>query len=157
MISDKVEVSAKVVPETKPAVSQEPEIPTLPAAEVLRFQPAQIPEDNKTRVIISVGINPDEFFVQLASESSKLDSLTTRLQNFCNTAEKWSADSVYLGLACAAKFSVDGAFYRCIPTSIDNESVKVRLSIYHLEVYRGLFFAGPGFTCSKFILYYKYF
>jgi len=96
------EEPVKTVVEPKAEVVE----PKKEVVEIHRFPPAKIPENNKADVIISLGVNPNEFFVQLDSEADQLDQLTPRLQTYCAQAAKISKDHIYLGVACAAKYSM---------------------------------------------------
>ena len=82
------------------------------------------------QVILSVAVSPDEIYAQLSADSDKLQSLTERLQAACSTnAQRLPIDSVYLGVACAAKYSADNTYYRCVPVTINGDAVKVRQCI----------------------------
>uniref|UniRef100_A0A915JY69 Tudor domain-containing protein n=1 Tax=Romanomermis culicivorax TaxID=13658 RepID=A0A915JY69_ROMCU len=53
--------------------------------------------------------------------ADQLLSSTDRLQKYCNdpsTSRKLPRDNIFLGMACAAKYS-DDMFYRCVPTEIN--------------------------------------
>jgi len=125
-------VQPKISP-TKESESKPTPVAVKPESmEPRRFQSAKIPAQ-ASQVFISVGLTPNEFYVQLVDEADQLAKLTDRLQAHCAAGSKVPKERIFLGMAYAAKFSSDGVFYRCVPTKIDGDSVKVRITFHLLK------------------------
>ena len=80
-----------------------------------------VPEPNtKEDVLVTHVVDPEHFHVQFTSMAKKLDAIMDQLEEFY--AKLGPDDCVLrrvgLGVACVAKYSADGAWYRAKVTGM---------------------------------------
>jgi len=77
-------------------------------------------------VIITSGINLNEFYVVPCDMKNQLSDLMHRLKIYSENASRIPEKWVSIGIACGVVgFESDFTFYRCTPTKIDGDSVVV--------------------------------
>ena len=76
---------------------------------------------------VSHAENPGCFYIQVADQIGKLESVTEDLQNSCSApgAEDHRLSPATKGAACCAKFSEDDAWYRATVEKVEDQNVTV--------------------------------
>ncbi|KAK7099992.1 fap1 adhesin-like [Littorina saxatilis] len=95
-----------------------------------KFIEATPPSGSADAIITHLDTQTGTFWVQLASSESQLQQLASQLQSTYGSGGPALRGSAAEAMACCAKFSADGCWYRSIVQSIMGPKVKVQFVDY---------------------------
>ena len=114
--------------ETKKAAAMTHSSAQSPAV-IVEFNDKTLSAGTELKVFVSYVVTAQEFYCQLSEDTSKLDALMEKLHEYAESAG--GLVSYASGVPCAAKYSVDGGWYRAALECLDSQThAKVKFVDY---------------------------
>lgn len=108
----------------KPSLADSSQVCEEVSSESVKTFPAQTPPPTGSCIVSHVDTQ-GQFFLQLTSEDEAREILSERLQAECQSPAVKSVIPA-VTMACCAKYSEDGAWYRAVVEKIEGEMITVR-------------------------------